>query len=123
MRCLRDATRGGVATTLNEFVEGREVGIRLWEDAIPVRGAVRAACEMLGLDALYCANEGRMLCVVAPDKAQAVLDKLRSLPGGEESCLIGEVTADFAGKVVLRNSLGAHRVLNKLTGAQLPRIC
>lgn len=123
VRCLRDATRGGVATTLNEFTEGSAFGIRLWETSVPVRPAVRSACELLGLDPLYCANEGRMLAIVAPERAEAVLDALRSCPGGEGACQIGEVTADFAGKVVLRNELGAHRVLNKLTGAQLPRIC
>ena len=123
VRCLRDATRGGVATTLNEFTQDRDFGIRLWEEAIPVRSEVRSACELLGLDPLYCANEGRMLAIVAPDRAQKVLEALKSIPGGAESCQIGEVTPDFAGRVVLRNRLGAHRVLNKLTGAQLPRIC
>lgn len=123
VRCLRDATRGGVATTLNEFTQGQGFGIRLWEGEIPVRPQVRSACELLGLDALYCANEGRMLAIVAPEKAGAVLAALRKTPGGEGACQIGEVTAEFAGKVVLRNALGAHRILNKLTGAQLPRIC
>lgn len=123
VRCLRDATRGGVATTLNEFVEGRAFGIRLWEKAVPVRPTVAAACGLLGLDPLYCANEGRMLCVAGPESARAVLDALRALPGGEEAVQIGTVTDRFAGKVVLQNELGASRVLTKLTGAQLPRIC
>ncbi len=123
VRCLRDATRGGVATTLNEFTQHQSFGIRLWEDRIPVRPVVRSVCEVLGLDPLYCANEGKMLAIVAPDKVEQVLEQLRKLPGGEEACQIGEVTSDFPGKVVLRNSLGAHRILNKLTGAQLPRIC
>ena len=123
VRCLRDATRGGVATTLNEFTQGRSFGIRLWEDSVPVRPVVRSVCQVLGLDPLYCANEGKMLAIVAPDAAEPVLEALRKCPGGEDACLIGEVTADFPGKVVLRNELGAHRILNKLTGAQLPRIC
>lgn len=123
VRCLRDATRGGVATTLNEFTQGQAFGIQLWEKAIPVRPQVRAACELLGLDSLYCANEGRMLAIVAPDKAKAVLGALKATPGGEAAAQIGVVTEKFAGKVVLENELGANRILNKLTGAQLPRIC
>ena len=123
VRCLRDATRGGVATTLTEFTEGQSFGIQLWEQKLPIRAQVRAACEMLGLDALYCANEGRMLAIVAPEKMLSVLGALRKLPGGEEACQIGIVTEKFAGKVVLENELGAHRILSKLTGAQLPRIC
>lgn len=123
VRCLRDATRGGVATTLNEFAEGRAFGIQLEERAIPVRPAVAAVCELLGLDPLYCANEGRMLCIVAPETTPAVLRALRTLPGGEESALIGAVTDRWPGKVTLQNEWGANRILTKLTGAQLPRIC
>lgn len=123
LRCLRDATRGGVATTLNEFTEGREVGIQLVESQIPVRSQVRGVCELLGLDPLYCANEGRMLCVVDTAEANSVLEALRKLPGGEGAAQIGTVTSQFPGKVVLKNALGANRILSKLTGAQLPRIC
>ena len=123
VHCLRDATRGGVATTLNEFTEGRSFGIQLRQRDIPVLPAVEAACELLGLDPLYCANEGRMLCVAAPQAAAAVLEALRHTPGGEQSAIIGQVTEAFAGKVVLQNDLGANRILSKLTGAQLPRIC
>lgn len=123
VRCLRDATRGGVATTLNEFAEGRAFGIQLEEAAIPVRPAVAAVCDLLGLDPLYCANEGRMLCIAAPETAPAVLQALRAVPGGEQSALIGTVTDRWPGRVTLRNSWGANRILTKLTGAQLPRIC
>ena len=123
LRCLRDATRGGIATTLNEFAEGRGFGIRLEEEAIPVRPGVRAVCELLGLDPLYCANEGRMLAVVSAESAGKVLEALRTLPGGEGSALIGEATEDNSGRVILTGSLGAGRVLTRLTGAQLPRIC
>lgn len=123
VRCLRDATRGGVATTLNEFVEGTAMGIRLLENALPVEPQTRAVCELLGLDPLYCACEGRMLCVVAEEKADAVLAALHSLPGGEQAAKIGSADTRFAGKVVLQNTLGANRILTKLTGAQLPRIC
>ena len=123
VRCLRDATRGGVATTLNEFAQGQDYGICLWEECIPVRGSVAAACDMLGLDPLYCANEGRMLVFAQGDRKEEVLQALQRVPGGEESCIIGEVTQHFEGRVVVRGRLGAHRIVNKLTGAQLPRIC
>ena len=123
LRVLRDATRGGVATTLCEFAEGRDFSIVLKACCVPVRPQVRAVCELLGLDPLYCANEGRMLAVVAPDKAQAVLDALRAAPGGEGAAIIGEVDARWPGKVTLENEYGANRIITKLTGAQLPRIC
>lgn len=123
VRCLRDATRGGVATTLNEFCEGRPFGIRLQQAAIPVRKQVAAVCELLGLDPLYCACEGRMLCVVDPQGAAAVLAALRATPGGEGAAEIGRVEAELPGRLVLRGPLGADRILAKLAGAQLPRIC
>ncbi len=123
VRVLRDPTRGGVATTLNEFCEGRSFGISLSADAVPVRPEVNAACELLGLDPLYCANEGKMLCIAAPEKEQAILEALRRTPGGGEAACIGEVTADWPGKVVLHTAFGGSRVLSKLAGAQLPRIC
>ncbi len=122
-RVLRDPTRGGVATTLNEFIEGTHLSIELEEKTVPVRPAVQAACELLGLDPLYCANEGKMLAVVPAERAEAALQALRSLPEGENAALIGRVTADFPGKLVLRTPLGGRRVLQKLSGAQLPRIC
>ena len=123
LRVLRDATRGGVATTLCEFAEGRAFSITLKEDDVPVRPQVSAACELLGLDPLYCANEGRMLAVVSPEKADAVLAALRKTPGGESAAVIGEVNTKWPGCVTLQNAYGANRILTKLTGAQLPRIC
>ena len=90
---------------------------------MPVRPQVAAACELLGLDPLYCANEGRMLAVVAPDKAGEVLAALRAMPGGEGAAIIGEVNLKWPGKVTLQNQYGANRIITKLTGAQLPRIC
>ena len=122
-RVLRDPTRGGVATTLNEFIEGTSLGIELDEKAVPVRPAVQAACELLGLDPLYCANEGKLLAVVPEERAEEALRALRSLPEGENAARIGSVTAAWPGKLVLRTPLGGRRVLQKLTGAQLPRIC
>ena len=122
-RVLRDPTRGGVATTLNEFIEGTPLGIELEEKAVPVRPAVQAACELLGLDPLYCANEGKLLAVVPAERAEDALAVLRSLPEGENAARIGRVTADFPGKLVIRTPLGGRRILQKLSGAQLPRIC
>ena len=123
VRMLRDPTRGGVATTLNEFVEGSPLCIELEEDAIPVDPPVAAACSLLGLDPLYSACEGRMLAVCAPETVPAVLAALHALPGGEGAVQIGRVTAARPGQVVLHNSFGGSRILGKLAGAQLPRIC
>lgn len=123
VRILRDPTRGGVATTLNEFVEGSALTIELEEDAIPVDPAVAAACDLLGLDPLYSACEGRMLAIVSPGQADAVLDALHQTSGGEHAAMIGRVTESRPGHVVLRTALGGSRILGKLTGVQLPRIC
>ena len=123
LRCMRDATRGGVATTLNEFCQGRGFGIRLQQDRIPVRGPVRAVCELLGLDPLYCACEGRMLCVTSAETAPAVLAALQRTPGGEGAALIGWATEEAPGRLLLRGPLGTDRILARLAGAQLPRIC
>ncbi len=123
VRVLRDPTRGGIATTLNEFVEGTALGIELTEAGIPVRGEVRAACDMLGLDALYCANEGKILAVVAPEDEARALAALQSVELGREAAVIGTVTADYPGRVVTDTAFGGRRILQKLTGAQLPRIC
>lgn len=123
VRVLRDPTRGGVATTLNEFVEGTALGIELDESAIPIHPNVAAACDMLGLDALYCANEGKLLAVVAPEAAEAALNAMRAQETGREAAIIGTVTESYCGRVVMNNAFGGKRVLQKLTGAQLPRIC
>ena len=123
VRVLRDPTRGGVATTLNEFVEGTALGIELEETQIPVRPQVQAACDMLGLDPLYCANEGKLLAVVAPADADKVLAAMRSHELGTDAAIIGEVTERYPGKLTMRTAFGGSRVLQKLSGAQLPRIC
>ncbi|MBQ0038614.1 MAG: hydrogenase expression/formation protein HypE [Clostridiales bacterium] len=123
VRVLRDPTRGGVATTLNEFTEGRSFSIELEEKRLPVRPSVAAACEILGLDPLYCANEGKMLAVVAPEQAEAALAAMRQCPEGKDAAIIGTVCNDHPGRVVLKTAFGGTRVLAKLTGAQLPRIC
>lgn len=123
VRVLRDPTRGGVATTLNEFVEGTALGIELEEARIPVRPQVQAACDMLGLDPLYCANEGRLLAVVAPEAEAAVLNAMHGHELGTDAAVIGEVSSRYPGKLSLRTAFGGSRVLQKLSGAQLPRIC
>ena len=123
VRVLRDPTRGGVATTLCEFAESAALGIELDEAAIPVRGDVSAACELLGLDPLYCANEGKMLAVVAAEDAERALGAMQGVREGENAAIIGRVISDRPGKVVLRTAMGGGRILQKLAGAQLPRIC
>ena len=123
VRVLRDPTRGGVATTLCEFVEGSALSIELEEEKIPVRDGVRAACEMLGLDALYCANEGKLLCVAAEEDCGKVLDAMRETEEGKNAAVIGRVTESYPGKVVMKTAFGGSRILQKLAGAQLPRIC
>ena len=123
VRVLRDPTRGGVATTLCEIAESAALGIELDEAAIPVRRDVSAACALLGLDPLYCANEGKMLAVVAAKDAERALAAMRSVPEGKNAAIIGRVISERPGKVVLRTAMGGGRILQKLAGAQLPRIC
>ena len=123
IRVLRDPTRGGVATTLNEFTEGTPFSIELDGSALPVDPAVEAACDMLGLDPLYCACEGRMLIICSSDSADHILAAVRTFPGGKNAARIGTVTEDMPGKVLLRTPIGGRRILSKLTGIQLPRIC
>lgn len=123
LRVLRDPTRGGVATTLCEFVEGTAHSIELEEDKIPVAPGVQSACDILGLDPLYCACEGKLLAVVAPDKAEEALEIIRRFPEGKNAAAIGTVSGEHGGHLILRTSFGGSRVLTKLTGAQLPRIC
>lgn len=123
LRILRDPTRGGVATTLNEFVENTPFSIELDETSLPTDPAVETACDMLGLDPLYCACEGRMLAVCAPGSTDSILKAIRRFPGGEHAVRIGTVTESLPGKVLLKTAVGGHRILPKLAGLQLPRIC
>ena len=123
LRCMRDATRGGVATVLNEFAQASRCAIRLDESALPVREAVRGVCEILGLDPLYLANEGKLVAVVAPEHAEAVLAAMREHPDGRDARIIGEVHAAPAGTLSLRTRLGGERRADMLVGDQLPRIC
>ena len=123
IHCLRDPTRGGLATTLNELALQSQVGIVIEEASVPVPEGVQAACELLGLDPLYAANEGKLVAIVPPEAEATVLSAMRQHPYGREAVTIGRVTAAHPGRVVLRTVLGAHRVLDMLSGAQLPRIC
>src|SRR6266700_1163129 len=123
VHCLKDPTRGGVATSLNEMALGSEVSIALDEHAIPVHPEVRGACEILGLDPLTIANEGKLLAIVAPDKAEIALEAMRAHPLGREAAIIGTVQAEPAGLVFLRTDIGGMRVLDMLVGDPLPRIC
>lgn len=123
IHCLRDATRGGLATVLNEFAQASAAAIHLNESAIPVRESVRGACEILGLDPLYLANEGKLVAVVPQAHAEATLEAMNRHPAGQDSAIIGEVTETPAGAVVMRNAFGGLRVVDLLIGDQLPRIC
>ena len=123
IHCLRDATRGGVATVLNEFALSSDVAIRLREDALPLREEVKGACEILGLDPLYLANEGKLVAVVAAADADRVLAAMRAHPAGTHAAIIGEVTEQPAGVVVLHTGFGGQRIVDMLVGEQLPRIC
>jgi hydrogenase expression/formation protein HypE len=120
---LRDPTRGGVASSLNEIAESSDVGIRIDSDAIPLTEPVRGACEILGLDPLYVANEGKLIAFVPVDDAEKVLVTMCKHPLGKESMILGEVVPEHRGTVVMRTSIGGSRVVDMLSGEQLPRIC
>ena len=123
IHCLRDPTRGGLATTLNEFAKQSRMGIRIEEESIPINKAVLAACELLGFDPLYVANEGKLVAVVAPSDADKVLTKMRQNQYGTEAALIGEVVNEHPGKVVMKTCLGSSRIIDMPVGELLPRIC
>jgi hydrogenase expression/formation protein HypE len=123
IHCLRDPTRGGLASTLNELAGQSEVGIRIEEAKIPVPDAVQAACELLGFDPLYVANEGKLVAMVPESDAKRVLARMRRDPCGTRSAIIGEVVAEHPGRVVMTTRLGASRIVDMLVGELLPRIC
>jgi hydrogenase expression/formation protein HypE len=123
VHAMRDATRGGLATVLNEFAIASAVGIRIEEQYIPVKEAVTGICEILGLDPLYLANEGKIVVVVPSESADLVLSTMRSHPTGKSSAIIGEVTDSPSGIVLLKTAFGTERILDMLAGEQLPRIC
>jgi hydrogenase expression/formation protein HypE len=123
IHAMRDPTRGGVATTLNEIALGSEVCLRIYEDRLPVREEVKGACEILGLDPLYIGNEGKLVAVVPGDVADAVVARMREHPLGRDACVIGDVAAEPPGIVVMNTSFGGTRIVDMLVGEQLPRIC
>ncbi len=123
LRCLRDPTRGGLSSTLNEIAERSGVSIRIEEKKIPVHEEVRGACELLGLDPLYVANEGKLVAIVAPEAANDVLAAMRRNPLGEEAAIIGVVGREHPGLVTMRTAFGSSRIVDLLPGDQLPRIC
>jgi hydrogenase expression/formation protein HypE len=123
LRCLRDATRGGVASVLNELARASAVSIAVREADVPVRPEVAGAAEILGIDPMYVANEGRLVAVVAPEQAERALQALRSIDGGETAAAIGEVRAEPPGMVLVETAFGGRRVMDLLVGDPLPRIC
>jgi len=123
IHCLRDPTRGGLAATLNELAVQSGVGINIEEDKIPVHQPVAAVCELLGFDPLYIANEGKLVAVVPPEHAEEMLNVMRHNQHGRESAIIGEVVNQHAGRVIMKTTLGASRIVDMLTGELLPRIC
>ena len=123
IRWMRDPTRGGLSSSLNELAGGSNVGVKIYEAAIPVRPEVQAACDMLGLDPLYVANEGKLIAVVPPQDADRLLDVMHGHPQGRNAAIIGEVVDDHRGMVILQSCIGGERLVSMLTGEQLPRIC
>jgi hydrogenase expression/formation protein HypE len=123
IRALRDPTRGGVGTTLNEMALSSEVCIQIDEKRLPVREEVRGACEILGLDPLYIGNEGKLIAIVGAGSAEALVERMREHPLGSDACIIGEVRAEPPGIVVMNTEFGGTRIVDMLVGEQLPRIC
>ncbi len=123
IRCLRDPTRGGLATTLNELARQSKVGMRIQETAIPIRAEVKGACELLGLDPLYIANEGKLVCIVPAKDTEQLLAVMQRHPLGQAATIIGNVCEDAQQMVVMETAFGGNRVVDWLAGEQLPRIC
>jgi hydrogenase expression/formation protein HypE len=123
IHCLRDPTRGGLSSTLNELARQSGVGIWVEEKRIPVKEEVRGACELLGFDPWHLANEGKLVAIVSAEAAGAILEGMREHPLGRDAAIIGEVKAESPGKVVLRTPIGSTRILDMMVGEPLPRIC
>ncbi len=120
---LRDPTRGGVGAALNEIAGKSGVGIKIYEEKVPLKKEIAGICELLGFDPFYVANEGKLIAFVAPDYAEKVLAAIRADEFGQDACIIGEAIADNPGKVIMQTSIGGSRIVDMLTGEQLPRIC
>jgi hydrogenase expression/formation protein HypE len=123
LRFMRDPTRGGVGTVLNELARDSGLGVVLWEERLPIRDLVHGACEILGIDPLYVANEGKLLAVIAPEVAETALDALRGVEGGEDASIIGEVREEPERMVLMHTGFGGTRMIDMLVGDPLPRIC
>ena len=123
IKFMRDPTRGGLATVLCEIVENSNVGIKIKEASLPIHENVLSFSEILGLDPLYIANEGKVVAVVAEDKAATILSSMKKNVLGKEAVVIGEITKENKGKVVLETVIGGERIIDRLVGDQLPRIC
>lgn len=123
VRVMRDPTRGGLATTLKELVDSSGMSMRINEEDIPINDGVYSICDMLGLDPLYVANEGKLICIVSKDDSTKVLEVMKSLKVGENSKIIGEVIDDNKKKLYYKTFIGAERILEKAKGEQIPRIC
>ena len=123
IRVLRDPTRGGIASSLNELARSAKLGMRIWERSIPINATTQSACELLGMDPLFVANEGKLVVIVAPEATQSLLSVLRQHPLGEQASIIGHVTEEHPGIVVAQTEIGGLRVIVPMIGEQLPRIC
>ncbi|WP_017656020.1 hydrogenase expression/formation protein HypE [Fortiea contorta] len=123
IHAMRDATRGGLATVLNEFAVSSRVGIRIDENSLPIREEVKGICEILGLDPLYLANEGKLVIVAPREYADAILSAMKSHPTGKDACILGEVISSYPGIVLLKTVFNTERIVDMLVGEQLPRIC
>lgn len=123
IRCMRDPTRGGLATVLNELAQQSKLGMMVKERSIPVSSVVKGACDMLGMDPLYMANEGKMVVVVAPNRAEEIIQKIKGVSHCQKAAIIGQVVSDPKGMVLIETELGAQRIMGMLEGEHLPRIC
>jgi hydrogenase expression/formation protein HypE len=123
VRCARDATRGGLASALNEIADAAGVGVEIMETDLPLRPEVKGVCEILGLDPLYLANEGTLVLFTPPDQAEAALAAMRATPAGRNACIIGRASAAHPRTVVMKTVFGGGRIVDMLVGEQLPRIC
>jgi hydrogenase expression/formation protein HypE len=123
LHVLRDPTRGGLATTLNEIAQQSQISMEIWEESLPVRNEVQAAAEILGLDPLYLANEGKLVAIAPEAGADRLLKAMQQHPCGQGSALIGRVLGDNPGRVFMKTAIGGRRLIDMLTGEQLPRIC
>ncbi len=123
VHCLRDPTRGGIAGTLNELAKQSHVGMAIEERLVPMKEEVKGLCEILGIDPLYVANEGKLVAIVAREAADAILARMKTLPSGQEARIIGEVVADHPGMVIMKTRIGGTRIVDLMMGEQLPRIC